>query len=353
MAIMAMVMAKKINSVFSVNVAVLLPWLIISSTAFAGEWRFDPSLGMTETHTNNVELTPYAHQSSLVSQFIAGIDSNFKSREVDFSFSGTQTQVLYSHNSDLNDDYQTANVDGLFTLWRNGPKLIATSNLSNINQNNTDNSLADLVSGDTVQQRVHTAGFQYDNSNSSHKFAGSIIYSLTETEDNIGESKGYTAEINSKNGNGTRNVFWQLTSQYTDRQDRNTYGTSYNVEAQIGAITSFKLNPFLRIYDEDITGTAAGTTQTTTRSWGPGIRWQASDHFYIDVSYNYVKDKAISDDYIATNINWQPSQRTSLVAGYNQRFFGDSYDLDFSHQTKRLSNKISYHKTIEIFDRDS
>jgi len=353
MATMAMATVRKINSVYPFNVAALLPWFIISSTTFAGDWKFEPNLGMTETYTNNVELTPSAHQSSLVSQLIAGIDTTFKSREVDFSFSGTQTYAAYSHNSDLNDDYQTANIEGLFTLWRDGPKFIATSSLANISKNNANNSLADLVSGDTVQQKHYSSGLQYQKSNSSHNFAGSVIYSLTEAEDNIGESKGYTANISSKNGNGARNVFWQLTGQYTDRQNGNTDGTNYNIEAQIGAITSFKLSPFLRFYDEDITGTAAGTNQTTTRSWGPGIRWQASDHFYIDVSYNYVKDKAASDDYIVTNINWQPSQRTSLIAGYNQRFFGDSYNLDFSHKTKRLSNKISYHETIEIFDRDS
>jgi len=353
MATMAMATVRKINSVYPFNVAALLPWFIISSTAFAGEWKFEPNLGMTETYTNNVELTPSAHQSSLVSQLVAGIDTTFKSREVDFSFSGTQTYAAYSHNSDLNDDYQTANVEGLFTLWRDGPKFIASSSLTNISKNNANNSLADLVSGDTVQQKHYSSGLQYQKSNSSHNFAGSVIYSLTEAEDNIGESKGYTANISSKNGNGARNVFWQLTGQYTDRQNGNTDGTNYNIEAQIGAITSLKLSPFLRFYDEDITGTAAGTNQTTTQSWGPGIRWQASDHFYIDVSYNYVKDKAASDDYIVTNINWQPSQRTSLIAGYNQRFFGDSYNLDFSHKTKRLSNKISYHETIEIFDRDS
>jgi len=353
MAIMAM--ARKINLVAPVKVIALLPWFIFSSTALAGEWRFKPNLGMTETHTNNVALTPSAHQSSFVSQFIAGIDSTFKSREVDFSFSGTQTYATYSHNSDLNDNYQTANVDGLFTLWRNGPELIITSNLSNISKNDTDNSLADLVSGDTIQQKIHSAGFQYDNSNSSHNFAGSIIYSLTETEDNIGESKGYTANITSTNGNGARNAFWLLTSQYTNRQEGVTDGINYNIEAQLGAITSFKLNPFLRFYDENITGAATitDTTQTAIRSWGPGIRWQASEQFYIDVSYNYVKDKSTSDDYVATNINWQPSQRTSLIAGYNQRFFGDSYHFDFSHQTKRLNNRISYRETIEIFDRDS
>ncbi len=353
MATMAMVMAKNINKSSLNKLSVLIPLTLASSVAFAGEWTLGTDVGLTETYSNNVELTPVNHQSSVVSQLIAGLEAKFKSREVDFSFSGTETYAAYSHNSDLNDDYQTVSVDGLFSLWRDGPKLIATSRLTNISQNNANNSLADLVSGDTVQQRVHSAGFQYQTANSSHNFNSSIIYNLTETEDSIGESEGYTANLNSENGNAARHIFWQLSGQYSDQENTNSTGTNYNIEAQVGTITSFKLNPFLRFYDEDISGTALGGNQTTTRSWGPGIRWQASDHFYLDVSYNYVEDKTASDDYIAANINWQPSQRTSLVAGYNKRFFGDSYNLNFSHQTKRLTNKISYHETIEIYDRDS
>lgn len=353
MAIMAMGMAKNSNKKRLNRLSVLLSLTLASSVALAGEWSFEPNIGITETYSNNVELTSANHQSSVVSQFIASLDAKFKSREVDFSFSGTKTYAAYSHNSDLNNDYQSASVDGLFSLWRDGPKLIASSRVTNISQNSANNSLADLVSGDTVQQLTHTSGLQYQTANSSHNFNGSLIYNLTETEDSIGESKGYSATISSTNGNAARNVFWSLSALYSDRENTNSTGSNYSIEAQIGAITSFKLNPFLRFYDEDITGTAAGTNQATTSSWGPGIRWQASDHFYIDVSYNYVEDKTASDDYIATNINWQPSQRTSLVAGYNKRFFGSSYNLDLSHKTKRLTNKISYQESIEVFDRNS
>jgi uncharacterized protein (PEP-CTERM system associated) len=253
----------------------------------------------------------------------------------------------------LNDDYQTAQVNGLFSLWRDGPKLIVNSQISNVSQNSTNNSIADLVSSDTVQSRSHSAGFQYQTANSNHNFSSSIIYSLTETEDSIGESKGYIANISSQNGNSARHVFWQIRGLYSDRNNVNSTGKNYNLDAQIGAITAFKLNPFIRVYRENITGTASGTNQNNTNSWGPGLRWQASDHFYIDVSYNYVEDKASSDDYIDTNINWQPSQRTSLIAGYSQRFFGDSYNLNFSHKTKRLTNTISYDETVQIYDRDS
>lgn len=353
MATMAMVMAKKINKKWLNKLSSLLPLTLASSVALAGEWSFEPNLGLTETYSNNVALTADNHQSSVVSQLIAGLNTKFKSSQVEFSFSGTETYATYSHNSDLNNDYQTANVDGLFSLWRDGAKLIVSSRLTNASQNSANNSLADLVSSDTVQQRFHTAGLQYNTANSSHKFSGSVIYSLTETEDSIGESKGYTARINSVNGNAARHVFWSLSGLYSDRKNSNSTGTNYNIEAEVGAITSLNLNPFLRFYDEDITGTGFNNSQAKTRSWGPGIRWQAADHFYLDVSYNYVEDKNAGDDYIAANINWQPSQRTSLVAGYSKRFFGDSYNIDVSHRTKRLTNNIFYQESIEIYDRDN
>jgi uncharacterized protein (PEP-CTERM system associated) len=353
MAITAMVTVKNISNNIYTKLGILLSITLAPSIAVAGDWDFKPNFGLTETYSNNVELTAFNPHSSVVSQIIAGLNTTYKSREVDFSFSGSETYATYSHNSKLNNDYQTAQMDGLFSLWRDGPKLVASSQISNVNQNNTDNSLADLVSGDTMQRRSHSVGLQYQTATSSHNFSSGIVYSLTETEDNIGESKGYTTNINSQNGNSARHVFWQVSGLYSDRTNVNSTGTNYNLDAQIGAITAFKLNPFIRVYREDITGTAAGTRQNNTNSWGPGLRWQASDHFYIDVSYNFVEDKIASDDYVNTNINWQPSQRTSLVAGYSQRFFGDSYNLNFYHQTKRLTNTISYDETIEVYDRDS
>ena len=85
-------------------------------------------------------------------------------------------------------------------------------------------------------------------------------------------------------------------------------------------------NPFIRFYDEDYSGTLGTQSQPTTSSWGPGFRWLISQHLHVDLSYNYVTDDAVSDDYVAASIQWDPSARTSLTAGYSQRFFGDSYN---------------------------
>lgn len=353
MVITAMATAKRTNKYLLNKFSILSTLTLACNIVMAGELSLTPNIGLTETYSDNVELSTANQQSSTVSQLFFGLDGSFKSQEVDLLFSGTNTSATYSHDRNLNDNYQTANISGIFSLWHDGPQFIVASNLSNISKNSANNSLADLVSSDTIQQKIHNTGLQYQLTNTTHDFTGSVIYTIKETEDNIGENEGYTVNINSKNGNGARNAFWSFSGQYSDRENSDSTGTSYTVDTQVGAITSFKLNPFIRFYNEDISGSAFNSNRITTNSWGPGVRWQASQHFYLDVSYNYVSDKADSNNYVAANINWQPSKRTSLIAGYDKRFFGNSYNLELSHHIKRLSNSISYHETIEIFDRDT
>ena len=360
MAIMDMAMVEKISRPQLKLHAFAIIGLFLSTSSLAGEWQFNPSLGLTETYTNNVELNRLNKQSSLVSQFILGADANYSSRKLQFSFAGTETLAAYSHDSELNDDYQTLRADTSYSLWQDKLQVIASSSITNISKNDSDNSLADLVSGDTIQQRDHSAGFQFNTANSDYSLYSSLIYSLTETEDNIGESNGYTALINSDNGNAARYVFWQIDGSFSNRENNSFTSENYQLETKIGAITPYKLNPFIRVYNERVTGTLAGSNPDAIPSWGPGFRYQAAKHLIIDVSYNYIRDDSTtsdderaSDDYIAADINWQPSARTSLKAGYSKRFFGDSYELDFLHRTRRLSNSISYHETIEVFDRNN
>jgi uncharacterized protein (PEP-CTERM system associated) len=360
MAIMDMAMAKKINKPQR-RAFYLALGCLTSNYLLAGEWRFEPSLGLTETYTNNIELTQLDKKSSLVSQLIIGAEANFSSRKFQFSFAGTETLAGYSHDSELNDDYQTLQANTSYFLWEDKLQVIANSSITNVSKNDSSNSLADLVTADTIQQQNHSAGLQYNIANSDYSLFSSLIGSVTETEDDIGESHGYTAIINSKNGNAARYVFWDLDGSFTNRENGGfspvtSFFTSenYRLETKLGAITSYKLNPFVRLYNERVTGTAAGSNPDAIPSWGPGLRYQAAKHFIIDLSYNYVSDNTeASDDYVAADVDWQPSSRTSIKAGYSKRFFGDSYNVDFSHKTKRLTNTLSYQDSIEVFDRNN
>lgn len=354
MAIMAMDMVNNINKNF-----LLLP-LILSTQIQAGEWIFKPNLGVTETYSDNIELTPIDPETSLVSQIFAGLNADYASKLANGSLSATKGYLNYSHDSELNDDYRTLNANGTLSLWSQGPVLIGNASIANVSRNDADNSFGDIISGDTVESENYSLGVQYNVGNTQYSIQSSLMYSQVKTEDNIGESSGYFIQFSGENGNTARHAFWQFTSSYSNREQdafnpsaTNNDGQQYIVDVKLGAITPFDINPFVNFYDEDVSGTAAGGSLNTTASWGAGLRWLATPHIIIDLSYNIVADETVSDDYVAANINWQPSGRTSLVAGYNKRFFGDSYNLDFSHKTRRLTNTITYNETLEVFDRSN
>lgn len=354
MAIMDMAMVEKINNFQLKACSLAILTLFLSNTLLAGEWRFDPSLGLTETYTNNIELSPTDKQSSLVSQFIIGADANFTSKKLQFSFAATETLAGYSHDSELNDDYQTWLGNLSYSLWQDKLQFVTNSSITNVSKNDTGNSLADLVTADTVQQQNHSAGLRFNSANSDYSLYSSLSYNLVDTEDNIGESNGYSAYLNSENGNAARYLFWQIDGSFSNQENNGFTSENYRIETKLGAITTSKVNPFVRLYNEKVTGNLAGSNPDAIPSWGPGLRYQAAKHFIIDLSYNYVDDDTeASDDYVAADIDWQLSARTSLKVGYSKRFFGDSYELDFTHKSRRLTNTLSYHETIEAFDRNN
>ena len=334
-----------------------LSFSFLSFSTFAGEWKFVPNVGIEETYTDNVELTITNPTSSLVSQAIVGLDAEYSSRLANLSFSGTNNSVFFSHDSEINDDFLTLNLEGGYNIWTNGPEFIVSAKVDNINRNAASNSLADLVSGDTIQLESYSTGLNYNVRNNDFSIQSSLIYNVTNYEDNIGDFNGVTAILNAGNGSNARTSFWRVLSSYgTKSQDfsgETRTGDQYRIDAQLGLITSFNFNPFVRFYDEDFTGDFINQNQQTTSSWGPGIRWLVSPHLNIDLSYNYVADETVSEDYVAASIQWEPSARTSLSAGYSQRFFGDSYNFDLQHQTKRLTNSITYKEDLQVFDRNN
>jgi hypothetical protein len=357
MAIMAMGIIKRINKSYFANhcIAILLACVLGSTSVLAGDWQLTPNLNLNETYTDNVDLAPIDTTSSFITQAIAGLDAEYSSSLTTLRWSGTQIYAIYSHDSELNKDYRTLNATGQHSFWNGGPTFIASANIANITQNSANNGLADLVSGGTIEQKNYSTGLQYNFGNSSYSVTSSVNYSITRAEDNIGDNNGFTAQLSSQNGNNARHVYWQLNTNYTKREQQYTDndGENYTVEALFGAITSINLNPFIRYYDESIQGTGVNTTLNTTSSWGPGLRWLATPHIIVDLSYNIVPDKTVSDNYFDASMQWEPSARTSLTLGYSQRFFGEAYNLNFQHRTKRLTNSISYNESLQVFGRNT
>ena len=354
MAITAMGMAHK-TKLSAVCIA-----LICSKLVVAGEWQFDPSIIVDETYSDNVGLTTNNEQSSLVTQVGLNIESTYKAQQAEFNFSSESIYALYSHDHDLDSDYQTLSSDLRVQLWPNGIVAYGGISIDNQSRNGSRNALADIVSADTVQVETYNGGLEYNIDNSDFIVNSSIGYRETNSEDNIGNQQGINSRITSTNGTGARHVFWEVEHDYQDLENNNQKGKQSQSEVKIGWITGYGLNPFLRYYDEDNSGDINNSNRSIeSNSYGLGVRWLITPRLALNASYNQpIGDNLDLDGdeqeaYVNASVQWQPSPRTKLTANISERFYGTSYGLDFTHRNKRLTNSISYVEDVQTFTRNN
>ena len=354
MATMVMDTAKKIK-----RSAICLA-LISSNLVFAGDWQFEPSLLIEETYTDNVGIVPNNEVSSLVSQVGIDIESAYKAQHAIFNLSSQSRYALYSHDHNLDDDYHTVASDIRLQLWPNGAILFGGVNVANQSRNGSRNALADIISSDTVQVETYNGGIEYNINNSTFVISATAGYLQTNSEDNIGNREGVVATLESKNGTGARTAFWEMEHSYQELKNNGQDGKLSESEVKFGLITDYKINPFIRYYDEDNSGTLSNSNNSIeSNSYGLGVRWLISPRLFIDTSYNKPIGDSLDIDgkkqkeYVNAEINWQPSVRTKLEANFSQRFFGNSYGLDLTHRNKRLTNTISYIEDVKTLTRDN
>jgi uncharacterized protein (PEP-CTERM system associated) len=63
---------------------------------------------------------------------------------------------------------------------------------------------------------------------------------------------------------------------------------------------------------------------------------------------NYTFEETSGPIYGAS-IAWRPSPITSLVGFWEERFYGPSYDVQFSHRQRRLASTLTFYRTITTY----
>ncbi|WP_286264182.1 TIGR03016 family PEP-CTERM system-associated outer membrane protein [Thalassotalea atypica] len=350
MAITAMDMAIKDNK-FSF-LALLLSFS--SCQVLSADLEITPSVTLGTTYTDNVLAEKSGKTDSLVSEVGAAISASLESRALTVSLQSSIERKLYSNDHDLDKNFTFLNSQLSFSPWANGPELQLSASINNVAKSTADNLYSDLVSGETVQTENYTVGLSQVVNNSNLQLNASVNANKSVAEDNVGESEGYQSSFSFSNGSGIKRFFWDIYGNYSDRENNGRTGRNHKIDVKLGFSTPIKLSPYIRYYDEDFSGNiSTSQNNLTTPSSGAGIRWQVAEHFVLDTSYNYVDDSRVNDDYIEATINWQASERTSIYAKYNQRFFGDSFNVNISHRNRRLTNNITYDETLQAFQRDN
>jgi len=333
---------------------------ILSAFTSAGEWEFNPQLIIDETYSDNVNLAFNGKESSLVSQTGLELSTIFLSKKLEFSFNSTSIYAMYSHDHDIDDDFHTLDSNFRLKLAPKGLALIGSAAISNQSRNSSRNALADIVSGDTIQVENYSSGLEYTLDNNTLIIDSLIQYRTTKAQDGLGEREGYDANFQSKNGSAARNIYWNASAQLADYTNQGRDGQLFKGEIKLGLITNYKISPFLRYYEETNEGELTDNSSSLeSDSYGGGMRWLISRKLLIDISYNIPIGTQLGLDgielesYTGATIHWEPSQRTELKIDYGQRFYGESYELDFTHKNKRLTNSISYVEEVQAFTRNN
>ncbi|ARD44535.1 TIGR03016 family PEP-CTERM system-associated outer membrane protein [Colwellia sp. PAMC 21821] len=216
------------------------------------------------------------------------------------------------------------------------------------------------MSADTVQVERYNGGIEYNINNSAFVVNSSVEYNQTISEDNIGNREGLVFRLSSTNGTGARHTFWEITHNYQELENNNQNGNQSKSEAIIGLITDYKVNPFVRYYNEDNSGDLSNSnTSIESNSYGLGVRGLITPRLRVDASYNKpISHKQDLDgdeqkEYVNVAVQWQPSIRTNLTANISERFYGTSYGLNLTHRNRRLTNTISYVEDIQTFTRNN
>ncbi len=333
-----------------------LLYLSTLSVVHAATWQITPRISGNEVYSDNINTVNNQEDDSLVSLLSTGLELGYSAAVSSFSADYQLTRAWYSHDHELDNNFNELTANGKLQLFADGLSLTFGSSISNISQSNSQNANADIISGDTVEYTNNFAGLQYQNSNNSFNVDSQIVFSKAEAEDDIGEREGYNAAFTSTNGNNSRYIFWGIYGQYDDYDNDQQTGRFYSFEAKLGYISHYKINPFIRYYDEDTSGNISTNNVQGSSSIGAGFRWQAINSLVLDVTYNWLDEQEEleqqdNDDYLSASISWAPSDRTKLSARVYKRFFGDAYEFNLSHRLKRLSTKVIYTEKLDLFDR--
>ena len=270
----------------------------------ARAWTVTPRIGLTETLSDNINLSSTNTQTGLISQLTPGVRIDAQTARLkmflDYSLNGLSYSTANSNN-------QAQNV------------LNAFGTLEAI-----DNWLFLDFSGNISQQIINPFGVQapstiYDNRNLTEtstyrlspyirgQLGGSVEYflryntSVTNYQNNSLSNVTLSQWLGQIRGNTTfRNLIWAIdvSQQNTDY----SLGRNYD-DGRLRGVLTYKLFPEL--------------------SLKASVGWETNN-------YQSINDEGQST--YGYGINWTPTERTQVSGFQEHRFFGDAYNALLSHR---------------------
>lgn len=293
--------------------------LLTTPCAAAAEWRFTPSLGLSEIYTDNLRLTPRGNQrSEFITQLTPGLAVAGIGPRLKLKANYEMQNFAYARQGSFNSNHQFLGnadaelVDGLFFL--NGKASLSQHTITPFDAQ--PGSTANLSNNRTDIRTYSLSPYL------RHRFGNAAAAELRYTHDSASSSTG--GLLDSRNNNillsvnsgpafRTAGWGWQYSRRDTDYDNAN----SLRME-ETSANLRYLLTPRFALT------AVAGYERNNYLSLGAkpqGSFWQAG-------------------------LAWAPSARTEIEASAGHRFYGKTFSLMAKHRTRRTAWSIGYDDQI-------
>lgn len=296
---------------------------MMPTLSWAAKWSVTPSLTLSETYTNNVNIGGTGNeQSEFITQINPAITVSGKGRRLQLDFSYNMQNLLYAKNDDRNATFHQLRAHALATLVEDALFVDMSSSVSQQAISLRERSPTDnlTISGNrTDAVKFHVSPYL------RHAFgdvaASELRYGYDKTYyDATGfdsEANSYSAKITS--GATFKTFPWGL--GYS-RNEIRASGPSAS-----GAIFEVYTADLRYVASRKLIFTAAGGYENNEYETAP-LRQKPSGSFW------------------NTGLIWNPTSRTSVQGSYGKRFFGNNYAFSANHVTRRSTWKVSYGENV-------
>jgi uncharacterized protein (PEP-CTERM system associated) len=319
--------------------------------------KIETTINVYETKTDSDE--PLSNEAIII---LPSLLSSYSTKRVNASLSIDHTVVEQNDDIDgANKNYTELKYNSTFILLKNALN-ITFSGLQNYRVIDSQlSSIGDklLLPGELTKYRNNTAGLSFSLPNP--KYVGFDLQSSiseTKTDESLDRDTGLDNEnlsfsANLYSGDYTKNYNFNFSAQYnkSDRTEFQNY-SSTNINGQVGISIS-------KAFDWIITGssekndtgilTLLNINNFDTTQYGSGIKWNSTTDRAISLTYEQSEQENEETNFIGVDVDWAFSDRTVLKFNYGKRFFGDAYDIDFSHSTKSIRTSLTYSEQVTTF----
>lgn len=288
----------------------------------AGEWKITPSIAVNETATDNVALSGTNKQSDLITDINPGIHIEGSGGRSKLRFDYQMHNLVYSKESSRNQTQHSLNTLGTLEALENwlfieASGMISQQSISAFN-GATPTTVNTNVNGNSTETSTYRLS-PYIRGVLGGLVDYQLRYNLSTTSTKTGKSfDSDTKELATtlKGATGLTNLGWSLDASSMTIDYSNIRS---NEADRLRGVLTYQFDPQFRV------SLIGGR--------------EANNYASLDKESHSIK---------GAGFEWSPTERTQLSVSQEDRFFGPSKNISFTHRTSGTAWKYSQSKDVTL-----